>query len=287
MLAPLLGNRVVQFLSLGALIFFIAPRQETSRDIVLTRETLDALERAQADKRGRVDALEVDERAIEDELLYREALRIGFDRNDPVVRQRLIQKVLFLAEELEGAADPPKDAELERFFASNRARWLKGARYHLRQVFLKDEVALEALAKRIETKEISDAELRRLGDPCPMPREIAATIEELAAWFGRDFAEQIARRGTSETARSTWIARSAFGSHLVTLEGIDPGRMAAFAEVKDRVREVYVTQRREDAIARYLEKAFGRYRVSVGGSRIASITPLRRLAFRTESSGED
>ena len=53
------------------------------------------------------------------------------------------------------------------------------------------------------------------------------------------------------------------------------------------MKEVYLTKRREDAVAEFLTKAFERYRVTIDGERIASIAPQHRLAFRVEESGED
>ena len=100
-------SRLVHFLLLGGLIFAVAPRPEPRRDIAFDTAAFDDLQRAQAQRLGvpvleARDAEEVRTRAIEDEILYREALRLGFDKDDNVVRQRLVQKVLFLAEDLAG-----------------------------------------------------------------------------------------------------------------------------------------------------------------------------------------
>src|SRR5262245_41332924 len=112
-------SRLLQFLVIGGLIFVLAPRPPSRRDIVLDGSALAVLEQAQAQRLGKpvLDADEVREvrtRAVEDEIVYREALRLGLDRDDNVVRQRLIQKVLFLAEDLAGASRAPTDDELDR-----------------------------------------------------------------------------------------------------------------------------------------------------------------------------
>src|SRR5262245_9322683 len=96
---------LVRFLAIGAVIFALAPRRDDARHVAIDASTLGALEQAQAARDG-VPALsderrrEVDARAIEDEVLYREGLRLALDRNDPLIRQRVIQKLLLLEEDM-------------------------------------------------------------------------------------------------------------------------------------------------------------------------------------------
>jgi hypothetical protein len=288
-------NRVLQFLVAGSVIFALTPRPESSRDIALTRENLGRLERAEASKRGNVGKGVVDERAIEDEVLYREGLRIGFDKNDSVVRQRLIQKVLFFAEELKGAADPPSEADLRSFYLDTRPTWKRSARHHFRLVFMKERAPLDALKRALDDGTIDRTRAFTMGDPCPVPREITASEDELARTLGAIFARELtlsyqARTLTSnETPRSHYQGPipSAYGYHLI--EAIDdvPAEIAPFEEVADRVREAYLVKRREDAVSEFLTDAFRRYRVTIDGERIESINPQRRLALRVEESGED
>src|SRR5688500_12671807 len=117
----LFGNRLAQFLSLGGLLFLLTPSSGSPHHIELSRQHIAALQAAQASRLGsstlpKSQAAEVETRAIEDEVLYREALRLGLDQSDPLIRQHLIQKVLLLAEDLGGAGRDPTEAELRRYF---------------------------------------------------------------------------------------------------------------------------------------------------------------------------
>src|SRR5262245_15864419 len=139
-LRQLAGHRLLHFIVLGAAIFAVAPRPDTARDIALDRVTLTALEQAEAQRLG-APVLSPEQRAtvaqrfLEDELLYREALRLGFDRNDAVVRQRLVQKVLFLAEDLVGVSRPATEEDLRAFYDATRAQWTKPATVSLVHVY--------------------------------------------------------------------------------------------------------------------------------------------------------
>src|SRR5512142_1453621 len=116
----LLEQRVVQFALIGGLIFAVAPRPRSSSTIEITGKRLSALRAAEAANSRELhlsSAMDraVDQRALEDEILYREGIRLGLDKNDGIVRQRIAQKVLFLAEEVAGASRPPDPASLQAF----------------------------------------------------------------------------------------------------------------------------------------------------------------------------
>src|SRR5262249_52784083 len=132
--ARLVRVRLVQFALLGGAIFLLSGSARPADErIVFTREQLSSMADLEAGRQGRPSATvaaDVDERALEDEILYREGLKLGFERNDPIVRQRVVQKTLFLAEELAGASEPPTDAELRRFYDETRARWKRPPRVH-------------------------------------------------------------------------------------------------------------------------------------------------------------
>ena len=110
---------MLQFLLIGAVLFGVDQVRESAAAaraprgrIVLDEATLDRLGRDALSQTGRLpDAgglRRLAEQWVDDEVLYREALRIGLDRGDPVVRNRLVRNMRFLV----GADDPRSDAEL-------------------------------------------------------------------------------------------------------------------------------------------------------------------------------
>jgi parvulin-like peptidyl-prolyl isomerase len=80
---------------------------------------------------------------------------------------------------------------------------------------------------------------------------------------------------------------SALGWHLVRHLERYPEEPATFDEVKDRLRGVYVVERREEAVASFLQQGFAHYRVMLDGRRVTAIHPDGRVATRKASSGED
>jgi hypothetical protein len=279
--SPLARNRLVQFLAIGGFIFAIAPRPVSSRSIPIRRDRLDALHAAEA-TRKHVPMLppdkvhEVDQRAVEDEILYREGVRLGLDKNDGIVRQRIVQKVLFLAEEVAGASRPPQEAELRAFFEAHRERWKIPERFHFAHVFARRRESLPAPSA------LSDGAPR--GEPSPLPPDFEGTREQIVTRLGAPFADALA--GLREGVWSEPIA-SPFGFHLVRLVKRDAARPARFEEVRPAVIEAAGVFLREEAVARFLESAFSRYEVTIDGQPLRDFKPLRRVAVMSVSSGED
>jgi hypothetical protein len=266
----------VQFVAIGASLFAIAPPSPGRSVISLRREMVNALlaadtSRSVAGTRER----EIEQRFVEDEILYREGLRLGFDKDDGIVRQRVIQKVLFLAEELGGASRPPTEAELRAFFDANRSRFVRPPRIRFVHVFAHQKESLPPAPS---------GETPIGGRVSPVGPEMNAELPQVEAALGAEFAVAV-----SELAPLSWSApiRSAFGWHLVRVAERAGGRPATFEEARPGVIEQFTVWRRQEAIARYLGSAFRKYRVDIDGRPVTGFAASQRLAYRAVPSGED
>ncbi len=270
-------SRLVQFLAVGGLIFALAPRPASRRDIAIDGASLAALEQAQAQRLGK-PALDADEvhdvrvRAVEDEILYREALRLGLDRDDNVVRQRLIQKVLFFAEDLAGASRAPSEDELRVFFQSARTPWTRPAEVHLIHVYAgpAGRDRLQALRDEVVAAEARSPNAPpALGEAFPLPRDLTTTRDDLGAAYGTGFADDVF--GLDPGVWSEPI-RSRHGWHLVKVLGRTEEAPARFDDVKGRLPLAYLVARKKQAAAIFLRQAAARYRITVDG-RPLTVSP--------------
>src|SRR5206468_2589988 len=96
-LATICRARIVQFAAIGGVLFAIAPRPRDDHRIEISSRSIAITQSAEAARRGsgRLDpgkAAEVTARVIEDEILYREGIRLGLAEDDPLIRQRVVQK---------------------------------------------------------------------------------------------------------------------------------------------------------------------------------------------------
>jgi hypothetical protein len=280
----LLRSRLVHFAVLGGAIFAVAPRPLDERRIELRSTAFDALAHAEATRRS-LAALpddktrEVRARAIEDELLYREAIRLGLDRDDPIIRQRLAQKLLLLVEDMGGASNPPTDAELRAFFDEDRARFRRAPRVHLIHVFATRESSLPG------SDQLPENGIPQAGEPFPYSRDVRGSRDDLARVYGDGFATAVA--AIEPSSRYSAPIASTFGWHRVRVVEREPGRIPDFDEVKAEIALDYEYARRERIVGAWLKKVAGDYRIVVDGRDVKDFVPTRRIALPADPSAED
>lgn len=281
-------ERTVQFFVLGGLAFALAPRKDDA-SIHVSRGLLETRRAAFAMKLGEpvlsaAERTEVDRRALEDEVLYREALRLGLDRDDAIVKQHLIQKMLLLAEDLAGASRPATDAELRAFFDRTRERRVHAARLEFVHVFARSAARAEALGTDIADAAGATDEPPPVGDAFPLPRRVSASRDAIVASYGESFAAALE---TLPLGVFSDPIASRYGYHLVRVTAREPARPSTFEESRDALRLELDVERRQRAVTTFLERAFARYRTDVDGVLVSVAPSSKRTAARTAPSEED
>ena len=273
-------SHVAHFLVLGGLIFAVAPRPPSGRDIHVSRAQLSALYGAEARRSGRPVAADgqraIDARAIEDEVLYREALRLGLDRGDGIVRQRLIQKVIFLAEDLGGAAAQPTEADLRAYYEETRERWQAPERWRFVHVFAGPgkRGELSAMRPQVMAEGTGDAP-PALGDAFPLSRSVTGSRADIAKEYGEDFASAVAAAAVGSWSEPV---ESRFGVHLVKVLAHEAAQKESFEEARPRLKLARLLDLKERALRAYMEKAFARYSVDIDGQPVGSYVASGRTA---------
>jgi hypothetical protein len=199
---------------------------------------------------------------VMEEILYREALALGLDRDDLVVRRRMRQKMEFLSEV---AVPEPGEADLAAHLEAHPERFALPPRTSFTQVFVDPERSDGAPEARAEALL---AELRRdadgpaeapPGDPTLLPRSFErATPNEVRNQFGQEFARAL--DSLSEGAWQGPVA-SAFGLHLVRISAREPGRVPRLEEVREVVAREWTARRRDEERARFQERVREGYEI--------------------------
>jgi hypothetical protein len=179
------------------------------------------------------------EQHIRQEVLYREALARGYDRDDLVVRRAMQQKMEFLAAS-QALQEPPTEEEIEAFFALRRERYRLPAVLTFAQVYLSpdrrgaaaEQDAIDLLA-RLRSEEPEVVDLVSWGDPIMLePFYARRSEQDVSAAFGDVFAEAVVRLpiGSWEGPVS-----SGYGLHLVKIVEREESRIPDWLEVAGRV----------------------------------------------------
>jgi hypothetical protein len=268
----LLREPLVHFLALGAAIFALSSfvgESEPRGEIVVTRGRIEALAAGFARAWQRPPTEEelagLVRESVREEAAAREAIALGLDRDDTVVRRRLRQKLEFLAED-QGALVEPGDAELAEFLARHPERFRTEDRYTLRQVALSSERGAR-LARDAEHLLAGlraagpAAQLEGRGDSMLLESDLEdATVSEISSRFGAPFADRLA---TLPEGDWQGPVGSGFGAHLVLIVERSPGEIPTLDEARERVKSEWIEVRRVEAREAFYRDLLERYAVTI------------------------
>lgn len=268
----LLRQPLFQFLVLGVVLFglyaiFGQKQEAESKEIVITNQQI-ALLATMWEKQWRRPPTPQEmqglvESFIREEVLYREALAMGLDRDDTVVRRRLAQKIEFLAQDLATQGEPG-DAELRTFFAENSERFEIPATVTFTHVYLNLDERSEAVfddADRILGALRAGADPNQQGDRFMLQsRYVGLDRQGVARNFGSQFADSIFALTSDDWEGPV---QSGYGLHLVRIEGREEAYLPPFEEVRLRVRDEFISNRRREVDELFYQRLREGYTITI------------------------
>jgi hypothetical protein len=199
----------------------------------------------EAELRGLVDDW------VRQEVLYREALKLGMDRDDEVIRRRMVQKIEFLTEDLAAQAQPTV-AELRAFFQENlddyRLPELRSFTHIYYNVDRRGESVYDDAERDLAQLNASPNPVTRAperGDRFMLQYDYSAqSPDEVRRSFGQRFAEAL-----FELEPGDWQGPipSGYGLHLVRVIDVEEERAPEFAEVRNLVERDFASELRQRA----------------------------------------
>jgi parvulin-like peptidyl-prolyl isomerase len=272
MISRLIREPLVHFLLLAGLIFaaygLVAGRVETEEAIVITPARIEQMSSIFARTWQRPPTSDELKGLIDDyvteEIYVREAMRLGIDQDDTVIRRRLRMKMEFL-NDAEVEATPASEAELSAYLAAHPDKFLEAPRIAFEQVYLdarRRGAAAQADAAALLASLKQDASLvDGAGDPTLLPHAMPLTDRQgIGQTFGDDFAAAVVALPVGH-----WQGPvpSGFGLHLVKVTEQQAGRMPALAEIRPQVEREWLNDRRKDMARQKLDELLKRYKVTI------------------------
>ena len=165
------------------------------------------------------------ENFIQNEVLYREALKLNLDSGDIIVKRRLVQKLGFLKQE-EGVKIP-NDKELKEYFNENKVEFRIPKRLSFNHIFFsKESRSLEEVRQYLVNKNIKS-------DPFLLGRNFSdKTIRQIQRDFGDKFAASLDQL---TTFKNDLIIESIYGWHIVNVSNIENSYLPEFNSIKDKL----------------------------------------------------
>lgn len=198
---------------------------------------------------------------VRDEVYYLEALAMGLDQNDPLIRRRMRQKLEFILEDL--TAVEPDEESLTAFLKQHPDKFRMEPRVSFSQLYLNPdkhqdfEADAENILKSLDKGQAPES----LGDPTMLQYEYKlVTQSEIARWFGEEFSMEIVGLKPGVWKGPVF---SRIGIHLVWIADHVAGRLPELEEVRDQVEREYLRQRQQELKDMAYQKLLEGYEVDI------------------------
>lgn len=269
---------LVHFLLIGAVLFLAvtAAHQLRRPKVRIGAQELEQLasywEMQTQRPPSRAELAAIIRERVEEELLACEAVRLGLDRDDMIVRRRLAQKMAFASEDV-AAIPEPSEKDLQAWYDRTKDRYATPGRVAMRHIFFNHDrpggdrpAALAALAQ-------VKAGRSPPSDPSLLPLSYAdVTLDDLTRDYGPAFSQAVA-----DAPQGAWVGpvESPFGAHLIRVESRRPREIPPLADVRDDVRAAWIEDRRKAANRAYIQRLWRRYDVEIADLPPAGPAPAK------------
>ena len=221
-----LTTPLVQFLFFGALIFLgyflLNPTQNTEDTIIIDDNQFNriiSIFQKQWNRNPSEEELnDLLQARVNEEILYREALKMGLDKNDEIVKRRLSQKFEFLTTDMANLNEPTKD-DIQKFYEEKKEKYQVDPIFSYAQIYInidkRNDVMnyARSVKKQIEGKEITPELLEENSDQFPIALYIEKVSKsEIITRMGDDFYDKIK---SLEIDKWSDPLQSSFGLHLI------------------------------------------------------------------------
>jgi hypothetical protein len=269
----LMREPLVHFFLLAAIIFaayglFAGSGQPTDDRIEVTQAKVEQLAGlfqkvwqrppTQEELKGLVDD------HVKEEILVREAVRLGLDEDDTIIRRRLRLKMEFLGDAI-AEATQPTDSELSAYLERNAEKFREPPRIAFEQVYINESRRGARARPDAEAILVSlqgnAADAASAGDTTLLPAAMEPSDQRaIAGTFGAEFAQAIAG-----LVPGNWQGpiASSLGLHLVRVTEQVPGRLPSLEEIKAEVAREWMNERRAEAERQRFDELLTRYKVTI------------------------
>jgi hypothetical protein len=278
-----LREPLVQFLFLGGLIYLayalFSPQveEENERSIVVNASKVQWMQNSWKQRWNRLPTKEeldgLIQQYIKEAVLYREAINMGLDKGDGVIRRRLSQKVEFLAKDLV-IYTPPTEEDLKKYYEEHQDKYKPDVTYTFTQIYFDPDKRGENTlddAKKVKEKLVAQGSMLQkiegLGDDYMTANYfVANTPMEIRKNFGSGFAQSLMKLKEGQ-----WHGPvlSGFGTHLVFVNEIVSPPVPPLDEIKARVLEDWISDKREELNDEFYKALKAEYNIVIEDGNVS------------------
>lgn len=216
---------------------------------------------------------------IREEVCTREALALGLDKDDSVIRRRLRQKLEFISDSVASQAEPT-DEQLQKFLETHADSFRGERKFSFSQVYFDPQKHGENLTRDVNQMLAqlrlagSKPDLSKLGDSLLLEQSFEAVpAAEVSKQFGEAFAAKLV-----DLPPGDWSGpiESGYGLHLVLVTERRDGSMPALAEVRETIKRDWINSQRSETNEKFYQALLKRYTVTIEDPRLAFVEKSSR-----------
>ena len=258
-------QRLFIFLILGILILSadLIFNDESEDKITIFESEINSLIGTWVDQVGREPTIqEVDgiiKQLLDEEILYREAIKLGLDKNDIIIKRRLAQKIGFLRQEADSSL--PSEKEVNDFYNQNTKKYFVDKRITFSHIYFSESKDQEAKATKALNLIRSGTTETDFGEPFLLGKNFSSkSISEIERSFGKEFSEVI-----QSIVPQEWSGplNSEYGSHLIFVNSISESFTPALEEIRNIVISDVILEKQNNSVKEYLKELRSKYQIEI------------------------
>ena len=257
-------SKIVIFFLIGFVLYLIdiGFNNEDNKSIYISDQEIKSLISAWKSQVGRIptedEVSRIINNLVEEEILYREALLLGLNEDDRIIKRRLAQKISFLKQE--SLPNKPKRKELNAFFKKNKEKYYVEPVYSFTHLFFSSDNNSKSRSQ-IAFDQISNDVLDIKSDPFFLGKNFAdINLKEIENEFGNNFNAHF-----DESNLNKWSGPypSSFGYHIIFINDFRSGFYPPLDVVIDKVELDLLAEKKEGAINNFINDVRSEYTVII------------------------
>ena len=223
---------------------------------------------------------------VREDILYRQAVAMGLNKDDPITRRCMAQKLEFLTRDIAGLQEP-EEGELEQYFEESRDQYKAPDLMTFSHVFLDPDVRGDAtlddaalLLAELQAAGPPDSTVSDLGDRFMLqnyyPQKTELDIRKL---FGTGFSEAVMKL---EVGQWHGPVLSGYGTHLVYVYALKQVPLPLLEDVRDVVLQNWQMDQQENFNEQFFDSLKSRYDIVID-----DLPADRLIAAPIDTAAED
>ena len=194
---------------------------------------------------------------VDEEILYREALNLGLDKEDRIIKRRLAQKISFLKQE--SIPGSPSNQDLIDYFNENNDKYFIDPSFTFSHYFFSLENGSYKRASKAYRDLLNNIEID--SDPFFLGKNfVDLSASKIETEFGEDFSANF-----NNVELNEWIGpiKSPFGHHIIYVTNFTEGYLPDITNVLKQVEVDFLQDQRDKAIENYLNQIRSEYKIYI------------------------